>query len=199
MFVSIDKPGTLLKLEVKKSRFFGFCYMVESEDGAKAMINELVSVYSDATHVCYAYVCGSVMRFSDAGEPSGTAGMPILNAIKARGLDHALVVVVRYFGGVKLGAGGLMRAYRECAVSTLDEAGLAEYESCSVYDAVVPSEYISNFNSTLTAQNASLSIKEYGALSVRLIVSLRTGEKLPDYCTNITFLEQGYQKVAKKE
>lgn len=100
----------------KKSRFIATVIHVESEEEAVSHIERLKKLYWDARHNCYAFILGmgsETMRFSDDGEPSGTAGKPILEVLKGRGLTNVLVVVTRYFGGVLLGTGGLVRAYTD--------------------------------------------------------------------------------------
>ena len=107
---------------------------VEGEEQAKAFIEETSAKYSDATHNCYAYICdkyGNFLRFSDNGEPQGTAGMPMLEVIKNKKLFETAVVVTRYFGGIKLGAGGLVRAYSGCVAENLDKAQKVEYVPCT--------------------------------------------------------------------
>ena len=99
---------------INKSRFIGTAAPVESEEQAIEFIDEIRKEFKDASHNCYAYVIGenkNIQRYSDDGEPSGTAGMPILNVISQENLVNVAVVVTRYFGGVLLGAGGLARAY----------------------------------------------------------------------------------------
>ena len=110
---------------INKSKFIGYASPINSEDEAIEFINQIKKKHSDATHNVYAYVYGdnnSIQRFSDDGEPSGTAGMPVLNVIKLEDLKNVVVVVTRYFGGVKLGAGGLVRAYTKGAKIGLDSA-----------------------------------------------------------------------------
>jgi uncharacterized YigZ family protein len=114
------------EIVIKKSRFIGHARPVESEDEAVAFIDELKKKYWDATHNCSAYVVGERDEYQkalDDGEPSGTAGKPILEVIKHRGLKNVAVVVTRYFGGIMLGAGGLVRAYTDGAVAGIDAAG----------------------------------------------------------------------------
>ena len=116
---------TVTEKIIEKSRFITTSRRVESEAAAKEFIAEISKKYSDATHNCYAYICdrlGNFLRFSDDGEPQGTAGMPILEVIKSKRLSEVAVVVARYFGGIKLGAGGLLRAYSGCAAENLDMA-----------------------------------------------------------------------------
>lgn len=133
-FLSIKK-GEIYTSEIviNKSRFLGFAKYVESQDNAEEFLNELREKYKDARHICFAYRLQNSARASDDGEPSGTAGKPILNIIEKRGLINIVVAVVRYFGGVKLGAGGLLRAYSGSAVDTIDNAQILEYESSKVY------------------------------------------------------------------
>lgn len=111
----------------RKSRFIGHGRPCETEEAALAFLAEMRARYKDATHNCYAYIIGAnmgVMRYSDDGEPGGTAGMPIIEVMKARGVTNAAVVVTRYFGGVLLGAGGLVRAYSQGAAAAIDACGV---------------------------------------------------------------------------
>ncbi len=96
---------------IKKSKFITKLYFVTSEIEIKSILDKNKTEYKDATHICYAYILNNVERFNDDSEPSGTAGMPILNVLKNNNLNNVLCVVIRYFGGIKLGAGGLIRAY----------------------------------------------------------------------------------------
>ena len=112
---------------VNKSRFIGHGCPCKTEEAALAFLARMRAQYKDATHNCYAYIIGpnmGVMRYSDDGEPGGTAGMPIIEVMKARGVTNCAVVVTRYFGGVLLGAGGLVRAYTQGAVAALNAAGV---------------------------------------------------------------------------
>ena len=111
------------EIEVKKSRFIAYAFELKNVDEVKADIEFLRKQHKKANHVCYAYVCninGVSEKCSDDGEPSGTAGYPILNVIKKKNLSNILVAVVRYFGGIKLGAGGLTRAYTKAASEVLN-------------------------------------------------------------------------------
>lgn len=111
-------------LEINKSKFFAYKYDLNSVDEVKDIINSLKKEHKKARHFCYAYVFNKDMiseKCSDDGEPSGTAGYPILNVIKKKNLTNILVVVVRYFGGIKLGAGGLTRAYTKACAGVLDK------------------------------------------------------------------------------
>ncbi|MBQ9679411.1 MAG: YigZ family protein [Ruminococcus sp.] len=122
------------ELVEKRSRFIGYCKPVSTQDEAITFINEIKSKHWDARHNVYAYVIKDegVSRYSDDNEPQGTAGIPVLDAIRKRGITDCVVVVTRYFGGVLLGAGGLVRAYSAAAKLAIDSAQEREMEMCSV-------------------------------------------------------------------
>lgn len=126
----------------KGSKFIAFAIPVRSAEEVKEIISAYKKKYHDARHICYAYVLqpdGAQYRANDDGEPSGTAGRPILGQINSRDLTNVLVVVVRYFGGILLGTGGLITAYKEAASSALDQALIVEknvelsFEICFKY------------------------------------------------------------------
>ncbi|RII36142.1 YigZ family protein [Clostridium chromiireducens] len=117
------------RFEEKKSEFIGYAKRVESEEEAKAFINEIKSKNKQATHNCSAYIIGqnmNIQRYSDDGEPQGTAGIPILEVMKKSRITDCAVVVTRYFGGILLGAGGLTRAYTKGASIAIKSAGVVE-------------------------------------------------------------------------
>ena len=115
--------------EIQKSKFITHICHVETEEAARAFIQSMKKRYFDARHNCSAWVLGELadkQKSNDDGEPGGTAGNPILEALKKNGLTNIVVVVTRYFGGIKLGAGGLIRAYGHAAVLGLNEASILE-------------------------------------------------------------------------
>lgn len=110
--------------EERKSQFIGHVKRVENEEEAKSFISEIKSVHKEATHNVYAYVIGEnmgIQRYSDDGEPQGTAGIPVLEVIKKNGITDTVIVVTRYFGGILLGTGGLIRAYSHAASMAVSE------------------------------------------------------------------------------
>ena len=110
----------------KRSRFLGHVRMVESEDEARAFIAEMKKKYYDARHNCWCYsIRGGAERYSDDGEPQGSAGIPMLEVLRRRAVTNAVCVVTRYFGGVLLGTGGLLRAYTKSTADALDAAGIS--------------------------------------------------------------------------
>jgi uncharacterized YigZ family protein len=120
---TLAAPARFL-LEIKKSRFMAQAAAVESPDQALAWLRDIAD--TDATHNCWAYRIGAAYRFSDDGEPGGTAGRPILAAIEGQGLDRVMLVVTRWYGGINLGAGGLVRAYGGVAAECLRTAARRE-------------------------------------------------------------------------
>jgi uncharacterized YigZ family protein len=123
------KDQSTIEFEEKKSIFIGNTKRVESEEDAKAFINIIKSKYKEARHNVYAYVIGDnqgIQRYSDDGEPQGTAGIPVLEVIKKNSLTDVVIVVTRYFGGILLGAGGLTRAYSKTASLSINESGIVE-------------------------------------------------------------------------
>lgn len=108
-------------LVINKSKFISKAFFINSTDEAIKIINNLKNEYNDATHICYAYVIDNNIKYSDDAEPNNTAGMPIYNVIDKNNLNHVLIVVIRYFGGIKLGAGGLTRAYSNSASLVIND------------------------------------------------------------------------------
>ena len=111
---------------VNKSKFICYLYKVDNIEEINIYLDEIKNKYKDATHHCYAYILDNIKRFSDDNEPGGTAGMPILNVLENNDLNHILCIVVRYFGGIKLGAGGLVRAYTKSVTETLNNTEIKE-------------------------------------------------------------------------
>ena len=122
--------SSIFEYEDRKSVFIGECVPVSTEDEALAFISHIKKKYSDARHHVYAYVLrdNSIMRFSDDREPQGTAGMPVLDAIRKNGCTDTVIVVTRYFGGTLLGTGGLVRAYTSAALGALQGANIITYD-----------------------------------------------------------------------
>lgn len=123
MYNSILKNGKA-EIEIKKSIFIGRAFLVKSEEEALEILKDVKEIERSATHNCHAYIIGEdglTQRYSDDGEPSGTAGVPMLEVLKKEDMRNVLVIVTRYFGGTKLGAGGLVRAYTDAVVKALDE------------------------------------------------------------------------------
>ena len=123
------KGSAISEFQEKKSTFIGYIKRVTTEEEAKEFVSEIKGMHKEATHNVYAYVIGEnkgIQRYSDDGEPQGTAGIPVLEVIKKNDLTDVAIVVTRYFGGILLGGGGLIRAYSKGASTAIDEAGIVE-------------------------------------------------------------------------
>ncbi len=127
MFKTI-KENASAEIVEKKSKFIGNIFYIETEEEAESIIKEIRKKYYDARHNCYAYKIEkeNISRFSDDGEPSGTAGSPMLSIIEGNGLSNVLVIVTRYFGGILLGTGGLVRAYSECTNKVIENSNIIQ-------------------------------------------------------------------------
>ena len=128
LYVTLGGEGTAT-IEEKRSEFIGYAAHVQDETEAQSFVRRIKAKHHDARHNVYAYVLGdTVQRYSDDGEPQGTAGIPVLDVIRKSGVTDACIVVTRYFGGILLGAGGLVRAYTAAAKAALDAAGTLTME-----------------------------------------------------------------------
>lgn len=129
-FLSIHSNQSY-SLTINKSEFIGHAFYVESIDEAEKYISEIRKKYKDATHNCFAYIIGVdklIQKYSDDGEPSGTAGIPMLEVLRKKDLTNCLVISTRYFGGILLGAGGLVRAYTKSIVGVLEKSKIVRKE-----------------------------------------------------------------------
>lgn len=152
-------------VEIKRSKFIATLSHVESGEDAEAFVRAVRKRYPDATHNCYAYIAdelGNETRFSDDGEPGGTAGQPMLEVLRKKGIVKAAVVVTRYFGGIKLGAGGLVAAYTDSVSEVLDAAGIRRMTECA--EVTVKCDYSdhSAIESALTRAGALRGEAVYG-------------------------------------
>lgn len=124
------KQNCVVETIIEKSKFICYCFVVHSLQEVEACLSKLESEHIGATHICYAYKLLGYEKFSDNGEPQGTAGKPMLDVIKKKDISNVLVAIVRYFGGIKLGAGGLVRAYSNCTSKGIEKAGEVVMEQC---------------------------------------------------------------------
>ena len=124
------KQNCIEETIIEKSKFICYCFVVHSLQEVETCLSKLESEHIGATHICYAYRLLGYEKCSDNGEPQGTAGKPMLDVIKKKDISNVLVAVVRYFGGIKLGAGGLVRAYSNCTSSGIEKAGETVREQC---------------------------------------------------------------------
>jgi uncharacterized YigZ family protein len=160
----------VLEQEVKKSRFIAAAFPVKTPTEALSMVEDASD--KDATHNCWAYKIGGQYRFSDDGEPGGTAGRPILAAIEKQEVDRCLVVVTRFFGGIKLGAGGLVRAYGGAAAECLRSAPQREIRSFITLTFIAPFDCIGEVYGLMKNHLADKNDEQFEQQGVRLVVTL---------------------------
>lgn len=157
----------------KKSRFIGRIWQVDSEQQAQERIAEMKKKHYDASHNCWAYIIkDGATRFSDDGEPGGTAGMPIVQVLQNEGLYNAVCVVTRYFGGTLLGTGGLVRAYTKGAKIAVDAAGKSIKRVWTVLEIPCPYSYFERVKLGAEAQGAILRDTQFGAeITIELLIA----------------------------
>jgi len=150
--------------KIERSEFFGIAFSVSEEEKFFEALNAIAKEHFDATHHCWAFRLfrDTRSRSSDAGEPSGTAGRPILSAIEGAGLFDVAVVVVRWFGGVKLGTGGLSRAYRETAAAVLADAKIVDHYVYDLLTVVAPFDRMSDVYRLVDPPNVVMVAERYG-------------------------------------
>ena len=150
-YKTVEKEASDFFIE-KKSKFIGYAKPVKTQEEAVEFISKIKSKHWDATHNVYAYVLreNNIQRYSDDGEPSGTAGVPVLDVMLKESLVDVCVVATRYFGGILLGAGGLVRAYSHTSKIALDAAGIITMAQCSVMSAEVDYSFYDRLNILLS-------------------------------------------------
>ena len=181
----VPKKGARTEFSEKRSRFIGEAVGVTTRDEAEAEIVKRRKEYSDCTHVVYAFRIGpsnsEMLGMSDDGEPKGTAGKPVLEVLKGSGLTNILVTVVRYFGGTKLGTGGLVRAYSKSAKATLEKVSRERYEvripfsltlSYELYDQA--KRGIESTGAIINREDFGTSVDIYGEIGKKMVQLLET-------------------------
>lgn len=175
-FLTPRRPGQA-EIEIRKSRFIGHCLPVDSREAALTQVAALRARHPQARHVCWAYVLGDPQGsasagMDDDGEPAGTAGRPLLNLLQKQRVGNALLVVVRYYGGVKLGAGGLMRAYGQSGVAALEATELAPCVPLMRLKIKAPYALEARVRHLLAAAEALEVQADFGATGVHLTATL---------------------------
>ncbi len=181
--------------EIKRSRFVATATRADSPEEALALLEQVRD--ATASHNCWAYRIGDTYRFSDDGEPGGTAGRPILSAIEGQGLDHVMVVVTRFFGGIKLGAGGLVRAYGGTAASCLREAPRIEVVPRVRVRVHAPYEVTGALYGLLESHGAEKLGEEHGAEGLVLSLSLAE-DSLDRFTTALSDASRGRARLEEE-
>lgn len=180
----------------KRSRFIGEVYPVENEAHARVYIESVKKKHYDARHHCWCFrLRGGAERYSDDGEPQGTAGQPMLNVFQREGIENVLCVVTRYFGGILLGAGGLVRAYTQAAKDALDAAGVSLVRPWT--EVVLPCPYplFERVKLAVEAHGGLLGESEYGAEV--MVRALLPEEQAADFAAAMTELMAGKAAVER--
>ena len=147
---------------------------------AKEIISRISEEFKDATHNCSAYLVSDGEGYDDDGEPGGTAGRPMLNVLKKNNLQNSVAVVTRYFGGIKLGAGGLVRAYSKSVLETLAVAEIVEMEAYDLFKVTFGYQDIKSIDNDVRSQNLAVTGKEYDSL-VRYTIATDNVEKIDGF------------------
>ena len=182
----------------KASKFIGFAYPVKDEKEIKEKLDHLRNLHPKATHHCYAYRLGldkNNYRANDDGEPNGTAGKPILGQIDSFGITNCLIVIVRYFGGTKLGVSGLIDAYKECAKETIESTHISEQRILDYYELKCSYENINKIYQIVNNCKAIITAQQLDNQSVFIIateqnISSLLESKLTDEQIEFSFLER---------
>ena len=167
---TIKKPVEA-QINIKKSNFIARLYPAKDKKEVKKIIEEVSTRYSDATHNCTAYIVSDSQGYDDNGEPSGTAGKPMMNVLIKNNLSNIVAIVTRYFGGIKLGAGGLVRAYSHSILKAIEEAEIVNMELFNIYEAIFDYKNIKEFDSELRKYNLKVIKKDYNVQVTYLIAS----------------------------
>jgi len=198
---------TILKKEndeitISKSRFIGYSFPVENEEEAGLHIQEIKSKHRDARHNVYAYIIGeksNIQRYTDDGEPSGTGGIPIINYMKSMELTNILVVVTRYFGGIKLGTGGLARAYSKAAKLTVEKSLIVEAREYMCFRLSADYTLIGRLDNYLNNSNIHIAGREYlEKVNIDLIVEDEKFENVKTQLRNLTSDNVDIELTGKK-
>lgn len=179
MTITIYQP-THTEINIKKSRFICYLIPIKSEQDAKQHLNELKMRTPQATHHCFAYIVNHHEHMSDDGEPSGTAGKPILTTLQSNHLTNILAVVIRYFGGIKLGTGGLTRAYRQSITNTLQQSTLAQITTQQELHCVLSYSQWQNLQHLKTIEIINIAYDEHVNVTLAVIP-----EQIDQVITNI--------------
>ncbi len=167
------------RLEIKKSDFIAYAYPVHTREQAMFHVEQLRIKYPDARHWCWAYIIGdpdntTSAGFDDDGEPSGTAGRPILNVLQHKSIGNIIIIVVRYFGGIKLGAGGLTRAYAGSAQAAVDEMQLCPYVAMAQVQIVADFANESQCRYVIESLNGTINDVAY---SKKVLLTVKLAER----------------------
>ncbi len=179
---------------INKSKFICELLYINNQDEIDSKLKDIKHKYKGATHYCYAYIYDNNKRFNDDGEPGGTAGMPILNVLENNNLNHVLCVVIRYFGGIKLGAGGLVRAYTKSVTSCLENTKIVDKKECQLIKITFSYDKVKIIDKII---NKNILLKEFeNSITYTIAISKdevkNTLKLLENYIINLEILDDNY-------
>jgi len=191
-YLTIRSSKGPYEFKEKGSRFISFIHPVSDSSKAEVIIGDYKKKYYDSTHVCFGYRIGDgeekYLRYSDDGEPSGTAGLPIMNEIKGKELFNVLVIVVRYYGGTKLGTGGLARAYRDSAKLSVEDASIIKIIIKRSQKIVIPYNFMGSLLKVVKKFSMDISDKKYEneGIHIELQIPVNTYDKVKETLINLS-------------
>lgn len=179
---------------INKSKFICELLYINNQDEIDSKLKDIKHKYKGATHYCYAYIYDNNKHFNDDGEPGGTAGMPILNVLENNNLNHVLCVVIRYFGGIKLGAGGLVRAYTKSVTSCLENTKIIDKKECQLIKITFSYDKVKIIDKII---NKNILLKEFeNSITYTIAISKdevkNTLKLLENYIINLEILDDNY-------
>lgn len=194
------KEAVLIEHEINKSKFLSYLAPVKTEDEAKEYLREIKRLHPKATHHCSAYVCGDIERSNDDGEPASSAGLPMLQVLRGNDLDFVIAVVVRYYGGVLLGVGGLIRAYGSSVSLALEAATIMVPSTVYTYTLAFPYEFTNEVETHLTSSGVIVD-REYDALAKYTVEVLSETilDNLNDFTSGTIVIESQGSRIDYKE
>lgn len=200
-YLTVNLSGTGEQF-IQKSRFIGYVKRVESEKDAQAFIHTIKKKHYDANHNCYAYVIGEnnhIQKANDDGEPSGTAGIPMLEILKKQNLRDTIVIVTRYFGGVKLGAGGLIRAYGSTVTIALNKTGIVKKIFMKGFKVIVDYPLLGKLENELRESEFVLDTIDYlEQVSFYIYVESNSTNGFTDWIINLTSNQAEIEETINK-
>ncbi len=197
-YFTVKSRNGPFEIKIKGSRFISYIYPVSRQEKAEEILEGLRKEFFNSTHVCFGYRIGEgeekSVRYSDDGEPSGTAGLPVFNEIKCNGLFNVLIAVIRYYGGTKLGTGGLSRAYRESAKKSIDNSSITETVVCENRQIVIPYGFMSDLMNIVNRFSVKIINKDYTDKNIKIELEIPVNQ-YEQVSTNLSNFSKGKIKL----
>ena len=186
-------------ITIEKSKFITSLFYIENEQDITKYMNLVKEKYKNATHYCYAYIIGNIKRFSDHKEPSNTAGMPILNCLEKNNLNHILCIVTRYFGGIKLGAGGLIRAYSNSITEAAQNIGVVKCVMQQLIEFIIPYNRLDEINHYLNENKILIANQIYTTdVTIQIFLDLDQITQVEEDLINLLSGKVDFKKIDQR-